>query len=81
LAEEVQWRPPQPEGLAAPPGCLRTVAFAAGSDRDTGLLAALDAGPPVTVKGVLLVIRHPARGELDAVAELQVGDARPVRPA
>ena len=38
----------------------------------------LDEVAPRAVEGVLVVIRHPARGEFPAVAELQVRDARRV---
>ena len=34
---------------------------------------------PIVVEGVLVVIRHPARGEFPAVIELQVREARRVR--
>ena len=62
-----------------PPGCLRTVAFAAGSARDAALLADLDAGRPVTVEGVLALLYHPARGEFPEVVELRLRDAVRVR--
>ena len=58
---------------AGPPGVLRTVLFARG-ETDEGL----DLAQPVVVEGVLLVIRHPARGEFRAVVELQVWEARKV---
>jgi len=35
--------------------------------------------PPIVVKNLLAVIRHPARGEFPAVVELQVREARRVR--
>jgi len=50
---------------------LRTVSFATG-ETDAGL----DVAAPVVVEGVLVVIRHPARGEFPAVVELQVREAR-----
>jgi hypothetical protein len=59
---------------AGPPGVLRTVHFARG-ETDAGL----DVQAPVVVEGVLVVIRHPARGEFPAVVELQVRQARRVR--
>jgi hypothetical protein len=59
---------------AGPPGVLRTVSFAKGED-DEGL----DVAQPIVVKGELVVIRHPARGEFPAVVELQVREARRVR--
>jgi hypothetical protein len=34
---------------------------------------------PIVVEGVLVVIRHPARGQFPAVVELQVREARRVR--
>jgi len=40
-----------------PPGCLRVVAFHPTED-DTGP----DVAQPIVVEGVLVVIRHPARG-------------------
>ena len=49
---------------AGPPGVLRTVQLAKGED-DTGL----DVAQPV-VEGVLMVIRHPARGQFRAVGFL-----------
>jgi len=57
-----------------PPGCLRVVAFHPAED-DTGL----DVAEPIVVEGVLVVIRHPARGEFRAVVELQVREARRVQ--
>jgi hypothetical protein len=33
---------------------------------------------PVVVEGVLVVIRHPARGQFPAVVEVQVQEARRV---
>jgi hypothetical protein len=33
---------------------------------------------PVVIEGVLVVIRHPARGEFPAVVEVQVREARRV---
>jgi hypothetical protein len=59
---------------AGPPGVLRTVHFAAG-ETDEGL----DVAAPIVVEGVLVVIRHPARGQFPAVVELQVREARRVR--
>jgi hypothetical protein len=59
---------------AGPPGVLRTISFARG-ETDEGL----DVAEPVVVEGVLVVIRHPARGEFRAVVELQVREARRVR--
>ena len=56
------------------PGVLRTVEFAKG-ESDEGL----DVAQPITVEGVLVVIRHPARGEFLAVVELQVREAKRVR--
>jgi hypothetical protein len=47
---------------------LRTVSFARGEGLD--ILAS------IIVEGVLVVIRHPARGELRAVVELQVRDPK-----
>jgi len=38
----------------------------------------LDVAQPIVVEGVLVVIRHPARGEFRAVVELQVREARRV---
>ena len=52
---------------------LRTVQFAKG-ENDEGL----DVVAPVVVEGVLVVIRHPARGQFPAVVELQVREARRV---
>ena len=57
-----------------PPGCLRIVAFDPAED-DEGL----DEVAPQVVEVVPGVIRHPARGELREVVELQVRDARRVR--
>jgi hypothetical protein len=34
---------------------------------------------PIVVEGELVVIRHPARGEFQAVVELRVREARRVR--
>jgi hypothetical protein len=56
---------------AGPPGALRTVHFAAG-ESDEGL----DVAQPILVEGVLVVIRHPARGQFPAVVELQGREAR-----
>ena len=53
---------------------LRTVQFAKG-ETDEGL----DALAPADVEGVLVVMRHPARGQFPAVVELQVREARRVR--
>ena len=50
-----------------PPGVLRTISFAKG-ETDEGL----DLLRPIVVEGVLVVIRHPARGQFPAVVELQV---------
>ena len=50
---------------------LRVVSFAAG-ETDESLAVA----QPIVVEGVLVVIRHPARGEFRAVVELQVWEAR-----
>jgi len=58
---------------AGPPGVLRTGSFAKG-ETDEGL----DVAAPLVVEGVLVVIRHPARGEFRAVIELQVREARRV---
>jgi hypothetical protein len=58
---------------AGPPGVLRTVHFAVG-ETDEGL----DVAQPIVVEGVLVVIRHPARGEFWAVVEVQVREARKV---
>jgi len=55
-------------------GLLRVVSFAKG-ETDEGL----DIAAPLVVEGVLVVIRHPARGEFRAVVELQVREARRVR--
>jgi len=54
---------------------LRVVSFAAG-ETDEGL----DVAQPIVVEGVLVVIRHRARGEFRAVVELQVREARQRRP-
>ena len=59
--------------VASPPGVLRTVQFAAG-ETDEGL----DVAQPIVVEGVLVVSRHPARGQFRAVVELQVREARRV---
>ena len=59
---------------AGPPGVLWTVHFARG-ETDAGL----DVAQPIVVEGVLVVIRHPARGQFPAVVELQVREARRVR--
>jgi len=56
---------------AGPSGVLRTVQFARG-ETDEGL----DVAAPIGVEGVLVVIRHPARGQFTAVVELQVREAR-----
>ena len=56
------------------PGCLRVVAFDPSED-DEGL----DVLAPQVVEGVPVLVRHAARGEFPAVAELQVRDARRVR--
>jgi hypothetical protein len=56
---------------ARPLGVLRTVQFAAGETDD-----GLDVAQPIVVEGMLLVIRHPARGEFRAVVELQVRESR-----
>ena len=53
---------------------LRVVSFASG-ETDEGL----DIAAPLVVEGVLVVIRHPARGQFRAVVELQVREARRVR--
>jgi hypothetical protein len=53
---------------------LRVVSFAKGED-DEGL----DVVEPLVVKGELVVIRHPARGEFPAAVEVQVREARRVR--
>ena len=52
---------------------LRVVSFARG-DTDEGL----DIAAPIVVEGVLVVIRHPARGHFRAVVEVQVREARKV---
>ena len=57
-----------------PPGVLRTVSFARGQT-DEGL----DLVQPIFVEGVLVVIRHPARGAFPAVLELQVREPRRVQ--
>src|SRR5262249_13165359 len=59
---------------AGPPGVLRTVQFARGETEE-----GLDVAAPIVVEGVLVVIRHPARGQFPAVVELQVREARRVR--
>jgi hypothetical protein len=59
---------------AGPPSVLRTLSFAKGED-DEGL----DVAQPIVVEGVLVVIRHPARGEFPTVVELQVREAWRVR--
>jgi hypothetical protein len=56
------------------PGLVRTVQFVKG-ESDEGL----DVLAPIVVEDVLVVIRHPARGEFPAVVELQVREARRVR--
>jgi hypothetical protein len=53
---------------------LRTVQFALDETAE-----ALDLRRPIVVEGVLVVIRHPARGQFPAVVELQVKEARRVR--
>ena len=53
---------------AGPPAVLRVVAFTT-RETDEGL----DVAVPIVVEGVLVVIRHPARGQFRAVVELQVG--------
>jgi len=53
---------------------LRVVSFAVG-ETDEGL----DVLVPIIVEAVLLVIRHPARGQFRAAVELQVREARRVR--
>ena len=53
---------------------LRTVQFARDETNE-----GLDVSQPIVVEGVLVVIRHPARGEFPAVVELQVREARRVR--
>jgi len=53
---------------------LRTVSFARGQT-DEGL----DLVQPIFVEGVLVVIRHPARGAFPAVLELQVREPRRVQ--
>ena len=58
---------------AGPAGVLRTVSFDAG-ETDKGL----DILAPILVKGVLVVIRYPARGQFPVVVELQVREARRV---
>ena len=55
-------------------GCLRTVQFVRGESGE-----GLDVAAPIIVEGILVVIRHPARGEFRAVVELQVREARRVR--
>jgi hypothetical protein len=50
---------------------LRTISFALG-ETDEGL----DLLKPIVVEGVLVIIRHPARGPFPAVVELKVRDAR-----
>jgi hypothetical protein len=57
-----------------PPSCLRVVAFHPSED-DEGL----DIAAPLVVEGVLVVIRHPARGQFRAVVEVQVREARRVQ--
>jgi len=49
---------------------LRVVSFAAG-ETDEGL----DVAQPMVVEGVLMMIRHPARGEFPSVVGLQVREA------
>jgi len=56
---------------AGPPGVLRTVSFAPG-ETDEGL----DVLRPIVVEGVLLVIRHRARGQFREVVELRLEEAR-----
>ena len=63
-----------PSQAAGPPGVLRTVRFATG-ETDEGL----DIAAPIVVEGELVVIRHPARGQIRAVVELQVREARRLR--
>src|SRR5262249_10472219 len=72
-------RPAEADGCvvvdaAGPTGVLRTVQCARG-EADEGL----DVAAPISVEGILVVIRHPARGEFRAVVELQVREARRVR--
>ena len=59
---------------AGPAGVLRTISFARG-ETDEGL----EVLAPIVVEGVLVVIRHPARGEFPAVVESKVREARRVR--
>ena len=59
---------------AAERPCVPRVLMCAAGETDDGL----DVAQPV-VEGVLLVIRHPARGQFRAVVELQVREARRVR--
>src|SRR5215831_18432282 len=60
-------RPGAADQRLSPPSCrlLRTVQFAKGESDD-----GLDLVQPIVVEGVLVVIRHPARGEFPAVVEL-----------
>ena len=59
---------------AAERPCVPRDLMCAAGETDDGL----DVAQPV-VEGVLLVIRHPARGQFRAVVELQVREARRVR--
>ena len=59
---------------AGPPGLLRVVSFTRG-ETDEGL----DVAQPVVVEGVLVMIRHSARGQFPSVVELQVQEARRVQ--
>ena len=56
---------------AGPGDVLRVVSFAQGET-----VEGLDVAQPIVVEGVLLAIRHPARGEFPAVVEWQVREAR-----
>jgi len=57
--------------LLSPP---RPAASFAKDETDEGLAVT----QPIVVEGELVVIRHPARGQLRAVVELQVRGARKV---
>src|SRR5262249_8545117 len=58
---------------AGPAGVPRTVQFARSATHEAPDLLA-----PSVVEGVVVVIRHPARGQFRAVVEVQVREARRV---
>ena len=59
--------------IAGLPDVLRTVSLTRDETDEQ-----LDVTRPVVVAGVLVVIRHPARGQFPGVVELQVRDVRRV---